>query len=325
MSRKASPRPVNGTPTVGAPDDSTSASPTSTLAPGRHAARNPYLDALRGFAIVLMIVDHVAAVWMDTAIVLGGLRFWTRPAMPLFCVVMGFCLKPDGTFNLKRWVQIAAAAAATNLLITPLYGVGDILVSLLVAAAACTTVGRWTLVLPGLILLYRFDPTAAWLDYQLTLAIPMTALGGIARRYGPSPTMAAAAGMLAITMTGRLIEPDDTYRYVVWFAPVAVAALFMVDAAWRSGAAADQLEGDQRQADQEAANPSDADRRESDPLESDSRAADRRESDLRAADQRSSRGPLLLRPLIIAGRHPLTIYVVHLYIIVGPVAFWRIA
>ena len=61
------------------------------------------LDALRGLAIVLMIVDHVCGILLSINIEFAGVRFWTRLSMPLFAVLMGYLFdtqRPVG--SLKR-------------------------------------------------------------------------------------------------------------------------------------------------------------------------------------------------------------------------------
>ncbi len=50
------------------------------------------LDAVRGLAIVLMIVDHVAGILFDLPIEVDNVRMLTRLSMPLFSVLMGYFL-----------------------------------------------------------------------------------------------------------------------------------------------------------------------------------------------------------------------------------------
>ena len=53
------------------------------------SSRNYCLDSLRGLAIVLMIVDHVAGILYGQNIGESWIRFATRLSMPLFCVLTG--------------------------------------------------------------------------------------------------------------------------------------------------------------------------------------------------------------------------------------------
>ena len=67
------------------------------------SSRNHCLDSLRGLAILLMIVDHVAGIIYGQNIGESWIRFATRLSMPLFCVLAGY-------FVGSRFLALASAA-----------------------------------------------------------------------------------------------------------------------------------------------------------------------------------------------------------------------
>jgi uncharacterized membrane protein YcfT len=157
-------------------------------------ARNAFLDSLRGLAIVLMVVDHVAGLWFDVSIQDSHLRTATRLSMPLFCLLMGYFLDPD-KFRGGRLAQIAVACGLANAVFWPHYGSIEILGSLLVAYLISLAAGRFFPWFVLTILLYPVDPLRGWFDFPLTLVISFVALGMVVRRFGSWP----AIGMGALT------------------------------------------------------------------------------------------------------------------------------
>jgi uncharacterized membrane protein YcfT len=94
--------------------------PTPADGPAQQRRRDKGLDALRGLAIVLMIVDHVlvaqmyvngwssAAEWTRLTV--------TRLSMPLFMIVSGYFMTRSRPFTVRRLVQIGIAAIYINVL-----------------------------------------------------------------------------------------------------------------------------------------------------------------------------------------------------------------
>lgn len=111
---------------LGAPD---------ARSPGPAAARFYFVDALRGFALVLMVINHTARWWIDSS--MGWGRYYltytsmTLPA-PIFLFLVGFCL-PIGFRRraerppffaampkyLRRGVELVLANMLLNLLVFP--------------------------------------------------------------------------------------------------------------------------------------------------------------------------------------------------------------
>jgi len=164
-----------------------------------------------------MLIDHAASYWFDQKIGLGGVRFFTRLSMPLFCVLLGYFLPPDRRFRWTRYAQILAAGVAVNLLYWPRNGELEILVSLLTAALVGTALGRAAPLMLITMLFYQSDPSARWFDYQLTLVLALVAQGVVLRRFGPIVASVTGGVLLAMTVSGLWIWDTDTHRFLVWF------------------------------------------------------------------------------------------------------------
>ena len=73
--------------------------------------RNTAIDALRGFAILLMAVDHLSSLILYQQIGLDSIRLPTRLAEPLFVLLFGYFLTGRGGRRYWRRVgQVVAAA-----------------------------------------------------------------------------------------------------------------------------------------------------------------------------------------------------------------------
>ncbi len=183
--------------------------------------RNRTLDSLRGLAILLMIVDHVAGVFFSVKIEPDTLRFLTRLSMPLFAILMGFFLSAATQTHWKRLVQLAAASAAMNGLYYYVYEELEILASLLVCYIGFLALGRhfvWCFVAAYFFLQ---DPSRYLFDYSLSVVATCVAQGVILQRFG----------WRIASVTGLLILP------AAWFVtpPTQYALFFILPASWLVG------------------------------------------------------------------------------------------
>jgi hypothetical protein len=185
-----------------------------------HVDRNQTLDALRGLAIALMIVDHIAGLWLFIDIEPTSIRFATRLSMPLFASLMGYFLASSQISNWHRFWQIAAAAAALNLFYFTLYGQVEILASLLVAYLLHAALGPLFVGLFVTAYFYGVDPSVAYFDYPLSVVVACVAQGAILKRHGWRIGLLTS---LLICLSLPLIEPPT--RYVVFFFPIAIALI----------------------------------------------------------------------------------------------------
>ncbi|MEM6779448.1 MAG: acyltransferase family protein [Planctomycetota bacterium] len=189
--------------------------------------RNAAVDTLRGLAVVLMVIDHIAAYWFDVRIEIASIRFATRLSMPLFCVLLGYFIPSNWEFRFKRYGQIFAAGIMANAIYWPLNHEFEILASLLAAGLVGTSLGPAAPIMMLSILAYPTDPLASWLDYQLTLVFPLVAQGIILRRIGWKAAAVAGLVLLVMTLSGRWIQVTDTHRFVVWYLIPATVLLAM--------------------------------------------------------------------------------------------------
>ena len=221
---------------------------------GRHRAGDPVgsdggdgsrprsvaLDALRGFAIVLMIVDHVADLWLDHSIRDSWTRTATRLAMPLFCVLMGYFLRrppPNEKASTRtneqteerawfasirtsnrRLFEIVLASFLANLLFYPHYGVLEILAGLSVAWIAHRFVGPFFVVLVAAIALYPLDPLTRVFDFPITLVLAFVAQGTVLRRFGIAAALITGLGFAAAAFWIWQLQPRGVNHLLAAFA-----------------------------------------------------------------------------------------------------------
>ncbi|MEM1071058.1 MAG: TraX family protein [Planctomycetota bacterium] len=170
--------------------------------------RNHTLDSLRGLAIALMIVDHVVGIVIGLSIQDSIIRFCTRLAMPLFCVLMGYFLREDRRFEWHRPAQILAAAFAVNMLFFPYYGTIEILGTLLLAYLAFVAAGRHFPWFVLVIAFYRFDPLRSFFDYPPTMVIAFVAQGAMLRRHGLVPALVSGMWLSSGAVWIHALEPN---------------------------------------------------------------------------------------------------------------------
>jgi uncharacterized membrane protein len=132
-------------------------------APGPRAReRLVFLDALRGFALILMVLNHTGRWWQDR--VMGWPRYYSiyvtmAVAAPVFIFLVGFCLPLSGTHGdtralpalwkyAKRGGRLILAGLLLNLLVfpeDPIYNNGvlqTIGIGIIAAAAAALLLRR---------------------------------------------------------------------------------------------------------------------------------------------------------------------------------------
>ncbi|MGB7329590.1 MAG: TraX family protein [Rubripirellula sp.] len=153
--------------------------------------RNVFLDTLRGFAIVLMVVDHVAGLLMDIRIQDSYLRLGTRLAMPLFCVLMGYFFSAESRSKYGRLLEVVVAAVMVNLVFYPHYHSIEILGCLVMAALLFKATGPFFVGFAVLLFAYPWDPLVTWFDFPPTIVISFVAQGMILRRFGIATAIAS--------------------------------------------------------------------------------------------------------------------------------------
>jgi peptidoglycan/LPS O-acetylase OafA/YrhL len=190
--------------------------------------RNGFLDGLRGLAILLMVVDHVTGILFQIPIPGSSIRLATRLSMPLFCVLMGYLLKPQPlTLGLdNRLVQISLAAVLANLVFWPYYGVIEILGSLLVAYLLFIAMRSSFVVLVLAILVYPIDPLKPWFDYPPSIVVSFVAQGLLLRRFGIGPALILGAFLAVAAFWIRTLEPLGHNHLMCLFALPATLLVF---------------------------------------------------------------------------------------------------
>lgn len=189
------------------PADQRPAAERSAVPPSA-TGRNAFLDALRGLAIVLMVIDHVTGIWFGLGIAETPVRFATRLSMPLFCVLMGYFFKPEARFRFERLGQIAIACIAANLVFYPHYGRIEILALLLFTYLLFIATGRFFPIFVFTIFLFPLDGSTVILDFPITIVISFVAQGMVLRRYGIVAAMAIGTLLASGAVWINMLEPD---------------------------------------------------------------------------------------------------------------------
>lgn len=170
----------------------------SLLSPGGRPVRyrDRGLDALRGLAVALMVLDHIAAVagW-------GGLWRYslTRAALPLFMFCSGQLVARFGPPSPKRSLQVLAVGVLElgcfAWLGLPLPG-PVLLIALLLPAFPYAV--RYPYAIGALGIVQVVTWPLPWSGYQPGELLALVALASIAPRIGPMPENApAVVGWLA--------------------------------------------------------------------------------------------------------------------------------
>lgn len=174
--RTRAPKPITAASVLAAPVD---ANGEAAARPARLHA----LDALRGLAIVLMTIDHAAAMFGGMRIEPGNVRFFTRLAEPLFVVLFGYMLAGRGRRRvLSRAGTVALAALAVNLLFASTFHRLDILATFLVAIGVYMVLGDWLVLLLPAFFFAAWDPAGALFDYLPAVVVSQVALGMLLRK-----------------------------------------------------------------------------------------------------------------------------------------------
>ncbi len=200
-------------------------SPRDTSAVG--GTRIASLDALRGLAIVLMIVDHCAFYLWDIPIAPTTLRIVTRLSMPLFCGLMGYFLAGQTKINWKRFYQLCLATVLVNLAFFSVHHKLEILASLLICYGMFICLRNWLSLAVVAVFLTPLDPSVAWFDYPLPIVLSCVAQGIILRRH--DLRIAVATGAL-VTLGALVVSPPSVY--VLFY--VIPVSLLIAGAARRS-------------------------------------------------------------------------------------------
>ncbi len=169
------------------------------------AGRDVRLDVLRGLAVVLMVVDHVAGMVLALG---GGVGLmWlrvsvTRLSLPLFMLVAGvlWCRRARG-LTWRRWFELVAVGAVVSTLL-PFAGLPapDLLLVLALVAPLARFVLRWPVEAAVVGVVQAVNLPVAWEAYQPGYVVLWLALGVLVAERGGVPLWVdrlRPAGLLA--------------------------------------------------------------------------------------------------------------------------------
>jgi len=168
------------------------------------------MDVLRGFAILVMFIDHILFLLGYSSFSMLEPRFFTRIAEPVFAVLFGYFLigRSDRSF-MDRFLQVAVAALLINLLVFPLMGSFEVLASFALCYLAFALLGEKIIYLIPLALLFWFDPTAGILAYPISLVLSQAALGAAIRK-GVNPLVS-----LVFVAMSFLVAPRFEFSFLL--------------------------------------------------------------------------------------------------------------
>lgn len=185
-------------------------------------ARIASMDVLRGFAILVMFLDHILFLFGYSSFSLLEPRFFTRIAEPLFAILFGYFLFGRKEESLvSRFFEITIAAVFINAIVFPLMGSLEILASFAIAYLVYILARERIVFLIPLALLFNIDPTSAFLQYPLSLVLSQVALG-FAIRKGISP-------IISLVFAGMFLFVNIIYQYTFLFTVLACAILLAAE------------------------------------------------------------------------------------------------
>jgi uncharacterized membrane protein len=180
------------------------------------------MDVLRGFAILVMFIDHILFLLGYSSFSLLDPRFFTRIAEPLFAILFGYFLigrKEESLIG--RFFEIAITAILINALVFPMMGNLEILASFAISFLAFLLLREKIIFLIPLLLLFNLDPTAAFLQYPISVVLPQVALGAAIRK-GVSPLLS-----LLFAAMSFFVAANFTYTFL--FTALACAIIFIAE------------------------------------------------------------------------------------------------
>ena len=206
------------------------------------AKRKPAFDVLRGSAIVLMVIDHVAHA-LDYLIEPTNIRIVTRLSMPLFAILMGYFLVKSQRTNYLRLLQLGIAAVFMSWVTTRAFGQAEILAALFCSAIIFHLTKPIFPIFVVAAFIFAFDPTNAgsgleWLpitfDYPLTICLSCVALGAVVARCHAVIAIIAAA---LVAAAGWIVPPPSAYVLIASLPATAllvIASNYGAISIWRS-------------------------------------------------------------------------------------------
>ena len=163
------------------------------------------IDFLRGLAILLMFIDHIAYFVFHEDITITNIRLITRFAEPLFVLIFALFLDRDRKSLLKSFAVILAVSLIINLFA---YGMFTNHLEVLASFLVCLAV---QLLFPGiwpylvlLALMVAVDPSGLVLDYPLTVVLSQVAL---VKAYKQDRKLSFL--MLPVFLLGSLVAPHS--------------------------------------------------------------------------------------------------------------------
>jgi uncharacterized membrane protein len=178
------------------------------------------MDALRGFAILIMFLDHILFLSPNSGFDPFNPRFFTRIAEPVFAVLLGYFLLNRGSGKLlPRLAEIIAVAFFVNLFFYTLTGKLEILASFILVFALYFALRERLVWLIPLVFFVSVDPTMNFLDYPLSLVASQVALGmGLRSGMGP---------WLALVFLAAAFVIPSPYSYAAIFTAVAAGLVVL--------------------------------------------------------------------------------------------------
>jgi hypothetical protein len=180
--------------------------------------RNPLIDAVRGLAVVLMVLDHVLFQRDPSSVLrVGSPVSITRLSLPLFMLAAAAVWRPGAWRRYGRLIPVAVVELVLcELLGMPAPGIVALIVvvGLVLDVAAWLRAGRevhpyvWALL--GLV--QALYVPVAWGGYQPGLVLAWWALGRLAW-----PTLEAAASSVTSSSTLRNWLASIGRRPLVWY------------------------------------------------------------------------------------------------------------
>lgn len=197
-------------------------------------ARISTIDSLRGLAIIIMFIDHIALFLFNIDIEFLGVRFFTRIAEPMFAIIFGFLLF-DRSYDrvVNRLKEIVIVALVLNIILFSFSSKYEILVCFAIFQIIYILFGNFSKYLSFLIIFYSYDFTRSFLDYPLSIFIFQASAGMLLKdllSFSKKTTYLHLLISVCLAMISSVfIVNENSYKWTVFYSIIFLGIFYIIN------------------------------------------------------------------------------------------------